>query len=148
MHACFTVNTRKTDCKLCNIKKTNTIKRTYDFDVHKHFCREIFQSIKQNRIHGFFNKTISFYEKYCPGSMCCWLKQSFILIICKMAMEVKKNDDIVVTLIAFSRKHGHFAFRIKMWDMSIQCLYSLFYCSRTWCLCLWLGYLFECFMNN
>lgn len=32
-----------------------------------------------------------------------------------MAMEVKKkNDDIVVTLIAFSRKHGHFAFRIKM----------------------------------
>lgn len=73
--------------------------------------------------------------------MCCWLKQSFFLIICKMAMEVKKNDDIVVTLIAFSRKHGHFAFRIKMWDMSIQCLYSLFYCSRTWCLCLWLGYL-------
>lgn len=31
-----------------------------------------------------------------------------------MAMEVKKNDDIVVTLIAFSRKHGHLAFRIKM----------------------------------
>lgn len=52
MHACITVNTSKTDCKLCNNnkKKNNTIKRTYDFDVHEHFYREIFQSIKQNRI--------------------------------------------------------------------------------------------------
>lgn len=30
-----------------------------------------------------------------------------------MAMEVKKNDDIVVTLIAFSRKHHPWSLRIS-----------------------------------
>lgn len=46
------------------------------------------------------------------------IKAVVFLIISKMAMEVKKKkkkkENIVVTLIAFSRKHGHFAFRIKM----------------------------------
>lgn len=62
MHACFTVNTRKTDCKLCNIKKKHTIKRTYDFDVHKHFCREIFQSIKKIGYMVFLTRLLVFMK--------------------------------------------------------------------------------------